>query len=208
MECLRILCIDDHPFVRAGVVRVISLQQRLTVVAEGSTGEEAVELFVRHRPDVTVMDLQLPGMGGLQAIRAIKQVSPDAKVIVLTMYDGGENILNALRAGAVGYVLKDAVPEDLIRVIEEVNAGRTAFPSDVEAQARATARTDYPPLTPREKEVLELLVRGMRNKEIAAELGISEDTARVHLRSIFLKLDVHDRTAALVVALRRGLVRI
>ncbi|MEO8256650.1 MAG: response regulator transcription factor [Acidobacteriota bacterium] len=206
MERLRILCIDDHPFVRAGVIRVISLQPQLTVVAEGSTGEEAVELFVRHRPDVTVMDLQLPGMGGLQAIRAIKQLAPDAKVIVLTMYDGGENILNALRAGAVGYVLKDAVPEDLIRVILEVSAGRTAFPSEVEAQA--TARTDYPPLTPREREVLDLLVRGMRNKEIAAELGISEETARVHLRSIFLKLNVHDRTAALVVALRRGLVRI
>jgi DNA-binding NarL/FixJ family response regulator len=206
MDRVRILCIDDHPFVRAGVIRVISLREELTVVAEGSTGEEAVELFVAHRPDVTVMDLQLPGMGGLQAIRAIKQVAPEAKVIVLTMYDGSENILNALRAGAVGYVLKDAVPEDLIRVIGEVSAGRTAFPSDVEAQA--TVRADYPPLTPREREVLELLVRGLRNKEIAGDLGISEDTARVHLRSIFLKLNVHDRTAALVVALRRGLVRI
>jgi DNA-binding NarL/FixJ family response regulator len=203
---VRILCVDDHPFVRAGVIRVIGLQEDLTVVAEGSTGEEALALFVQHRPDVTIMDLQLPGMGGLQAIRAIKQVAPEAKVVVLTMYDGSENILNALRAGAVGYVLKDAIPEDLIRVIGEVSAGRTAFPSDIEAQA--VARTDYPPLTPREKEVLELLVRGMRNKEIAGELGISEDTARVHLRSIFLKLNVHDRTAALVVALRRGLVRI
>lgn len=206
MDRVRILCIDDHPFVRAGVIRVISLREELTVVAEGSTGEEAVALFVTHRPDVTVMDLQLPGMGGLQAIRAIKQVAPEAKVIVLTMYDGSENILNALRAGAVGYVLKDAVPEDLIRVIGEVSAGRTAFPSDVEAQA--AVRTDYPPLTPREREVLELLVRGMRNKEIAGELRISEDTARVHLRSIFLKLNVHDRTAAVVVALRRGLVQI
>ena len=149
MGRVRILCVDDHPFVRAGVIRVIGLQEDLTVVAEGSTGEEAVALFVQHRPDVTIMDLQLPGMGGLQAIRAIKQVAPEAKVVVLTMYDGSENILNALRAGAVGYVLKDAIPEDLIRVIGEVSAGRTAFPSDVEAQA--TARTDYPPLTPREK---------------------------------------------------------
>ncbi|MEP7305262.1 MAG: response regulator transcription factor [Acidobacteriota bacterium] len=203
---VRILCIDDHPFVRAGVIRVIGLQEELTVVAEGSTGEEAVELFVQHRPDVTVMDLQLPGMGGLQAIRAIKEVTPEAKVVVLTMYDGSENILNAVRAGAVGFVLKDAVPEDLIRVIGEVSAGRTAFPGDVEAQA--TSRGEYPPLTRREKEVLQLLVNGMRNKEIASALGISEDTTRVHLRSVFLKLHVHDRTAALVVALRLGLVRI
>lgn len=206
MDRLKILCIDDHPLMRAGVVRVIGLQPELTVVAEGSTGEEAVELFKQHRPDITVMDLQLPGMGGLQAIRAIRQVASDAKIVVLTMYDGGENIISAVRAGAAGYVMKDSVPEDLIRVIHEVSAGRTAFPGDVDA--RGTDRSDYPPLTAREKEVLELLVKGMRNKEIAARLGISEDTTRVHLRSIFLKLDVHDRTAALVVALRRGLVHI
>lgn len=206
MQSLRILCVDDHPLVRAGVVRVIGLQQELTVVAEASTGEEGVALFVQHRPDVTVMDLQLPGMGGLQAIRAIKQTDPDAKIVVLTMYDSGENVLNAVRAGAGGFVLKDSVPEDLIRVIREVSAGRTAFPGDLDA--RGTTRSEYPALTAREKDVLELLVKGMRNKEIAAWLGISEDTARVHLRSIFLKLDVHDRTAALVVALRRGLVHV
>jgi DNA-binding NarL/FixJ family response regulator len=206
MRSLRILCVDDHPLVRAGVVRVIGLQPDVRVVAEGSTGEEAVALFMQHRPDVTVMDLQLPGMGGLQAIREIKQIAPDAKIVVLTMYDGGGNILNAVRAGAAGYVLKDAVPEDLIRVIREVSEGRTAFPG--EQETASSARDDHPPLTAREREVLELLVKGMRNKEIAAGLGISEDTARVHLRSIFLKLDVHDRTAALVVALRRGLVHI
>jgi DNA-binding NarL/FixJ family response regulator len=191
---------------REGIMRVVGLQADMTVVAQASNGEEAVEQFLQHRPDVTLMDLQLPRVNGLQAIRAIRHAQPDARIVVLTMYHGDEDIYRALQAGAVGYLLKDTVPEDLIRVIREVHAGQRAIPPDV--AATLASRAKQPALTLRELQVLELLATGKRNKEIAADLGISSDTARAHIKSIFVKFNVHDRTAALAEALRRGIIHI
>jgi DNA-binding NarL/FixJ family response regulator len=203
---INVLCVDDHRLMREGIKAIIEMEPGVTVVAEGATGEEAVEQFVRTRPDVTLMDLQLRGMNGLQAIREIRKLQPDARIVVLTMYEGDQSIYHALQAGAMGYLLKDSVPEDLIRVIHEVHEGRRSIPPVVEE--RLVARTNEPGLTVREMEVLEQLAQGMRNKEIAAALSISEETARVHIKGIFHKLNVHDRTAALAEALRRGIVRL
>jgi two-component system NarL family response regulator len=191
---------------REGIMRVVGLQPDMTVVAQANNGEEAVEQFLQHRPDVTLMDLQLPRVDGLHAIRAIRHAQPDARIIVLTMYQGDEDIYRALQAGAAGYLLKDTVPEDLVRVIREVHAGQRAIPPDV--AAALALRAKQPSLTLRELQVLELLATGKRNKEIAADLGISSDTARAHIKSIFVKFNVHDRTAALAEALRRGIIHI
>lgn len=203
---IRVLCVDDHRLMREGIVRIVSLQPDIVVVAEARTGQEAVEQFMQHRPDVTLMDLQLPVMNGLQAIRAIKKADPNARVVVLTMYQGDEDIYRALQAGAVAYLLKDSVPDDLIRVIREAHAGNQIISDDV--AAKLAARANQPSLTERELQVLELLAEGQRNKEIAATLSISEDTARTHIKSIFFKFNVHDRTAALAEAVRRGIVHI
>jgi DNA-binding NarL/FixJ family response regulator len=191
---------------REGIMHILGMHHDVRVVAEASNGEEAVDLYQRFRPDVTLMDLQLPKMNGLDAIRAIRKHDPAARIVVLTMYQGDEDIYRALQAGAAGYVLKDSVSGELIRVIREVHAGNDAIPADL--AAKLALRDRQPALTGRESQVLELLVTGMRNKEIAARLGVTEDTARAHIKSIFAKFNVHDRTAALAEALRRGLVHI
>lgn len=200
------MCVDDHRLMREGIVLIVGLDPSMKVVAEASTGEEAVARFVEHRPDVTLMDLHLPGMNGLQAIQAIRRVQTDAKIIVLTMYAGDTNIYQALQAGAMGYLLKDTVPDDLIRIIHDVHDGKRTVPPHLEAMLNE--HETKPLLTAREIEVLELLAKGMRNKEIAKALAIAEETVRAHIRSIFVKLNVHDRTAALAEALRRGIVRV
>ena len=205
-EPIRVLCVDDHRLMREGIVRIVSLQPDIVVVAEARNGEEAVAQFLAHRPDVTLMDMQLPVMSGLQAIRAIKRAQPDARIVVLTMYQGDEDIYRALQAGATSYLLKDSVPDDLIRVIREARAGNPTMSDDV--AARLASRANQPALTDRELQVLDLLAAGQRNKEIAATLSISEDTARTHIKSIFVKFNVHDRTAALAEAVRRGIVHI
>ena len=206
MSAIRVLCVDDHRLMREGITRIVDVQPDMTVVAEASTGEEAVEQFVRHAPDITLMDLQLPTMNGLQAIRAIRAKQPDARIIVLTMYHGDEDIYRSLEAGAQGYLLKDTLPDDLIRVIREVHSGQRVLPPEI--AAALDQRASQPTLTLRELQVLELLATGKRNKEIAAALGISGDTASAHVKSIFVKFDVHDRTAALGEALRRGMIHI
>lgn len=203
---IRVLCVDDHRLMREGIVRIVGLQPDMTVVAEASSGEEAVDQFLRHRPDVTLMDLQLPAMSGLQAIRAIKQKHVDATIVVLTMYQGNEDIFRAVEAGVMGYLLKDTLPDDLIRVIREVHGGQRVLPPEIAAALEF--RASQPTLTFRELQVLELLATGKRNKEIAAELKISSDTASAHIKSIFQKFHVHDRTAALAEALRRGMIHI
>ena len=203
---IRVLCVDDHRLMREGIARIVGVQPDMTVVAEASNGEEAVEQFDRHGPDVTLMDLQLPTMNGLQAIRAIRGKRPDARIIVLTMYHGDEDIYRAVEAGAQGYLLKDTLPDDLIRVIREVHSGQRVLPPEIVAVL--DQRASQPTLTLRELQVLELLATGKRNKEIAAALGISGDTASAHVKSIFVKFNVHDRTAALAEALRRGIVHI
>ena len=203
---IRVLCVDDHRLMREGIVRIVGVQPDMTVVAQASDGEQAVEQFLRVRPDVTLMDLEMPSMRGVQAIHAIRRHDPDARIVVLTMYHGDEDIYRAVAAGAVGYLLKDTLPDDLIRVIREVHAGGRVIPPEIAAALEQ--RASQPTLTVREFQVLELLATGKRNKEIAASLGISADTASAHVKSIFQKFNVHDRTAALAEALRRGIIHI
>jgi DNA-binding NarL/FixJ family response regulator len=203
---IRVLCADDHRLMREGIARIVGVQPDMTVVAQASDGEQAVAQFLKYRPDVKLMDLEMPTMNGIQAIQAIRGHHADARIVVLTMYHGDEDIHRAIAAGAMGYLLKDTLPDDLIRVIREVHSGRRAIPPEIAAALEQ--RASQPTLTFRESQVLELLATGKRNKEIAAALGISGDTASAHIKSIFQKFNVHDRTAALAEALRRGIIHI
>jgi DNA-binding NarL/FixJ family response regulator len=203
---IRVLCADDHRLMREGIARIVGVQPDMTVVAQASDGEQAVAQFLKYRPDVTLMDLEMPTMTGIQAIQAIRSHHADARIVVLTMYHGDEDIHRAIAAGAMGYLLKDTLPDDLIRVIREVHSGRRAISPEIAAALEQ--RASQPTLTFRESQVLELLATGKRNKEIAAALGISGDTASAHIKSIFQKFNVHDRTAALAEALRRGIIHI
>jgi len=203
---IRVLCVDDHSIVREGIALIINRQHDMEVVADAASGDEAVELFRRFDPDVTLMDLRLHGLSGTEAIQLIRRADADARIVVLTMFDGDEDIHRALQAGAATYLLKDTLSDDLIRVVREVHSGRRPVPADVEA--RLAQRSAHPTLTPREVEVIELIAQGLRNKEIAATLGISEGTVTVHVKSIFSKLAVNDRTAAVKIALQRGIVHI
>jgi DNA-binding NarL/FixJ family response regulator len=203
---IRVLCVDDHRLMREGVTRIVGVQPDMKVVAEASNGEHAVAQFLANRPDVTVMDLQLPVTSGLEAMRRIRQLDASARIIVLTMYHGDEDIHRAFEAGAMGYVLKDTISDDLIHVIREVHAGRRVVTPEIQQALDERARR--PTLSLRERQVLELVAEGMRNKEIAAALGISADTTGMHVKNIYTKLDVHDRTAAVAKAIRRGIIRI
>jgi len=198
--------VDDHWIVREGIALIIASQPDMEVVGSAATGEEALALFKQQRPDVTLMDLRLKTMSGLQAIQAIRHEQPDARVIVLTMYQGDEDIHRAIAAGAAAYLLKETLTDDLVRIVREVHAGARPIGADV--QARLDERAAQPTLTSREIQVLELVSRGQRNKEIAWTLGISEETVHVHLKNVFSKLKVNERTAAVNVALRRGIVHI
>ena len=206
VQPIRLLCVDDHRLVRKGIARIVETQPDMLVVAEASNGEEAVEQFVRHRPDITLMDIELPRMNGLDAIGAIRREDGDARVIVLTMYHGEEDVYRAVQAGAAAYLLKDAVPEDLIRVIRDVHAGAKVFPPDI--LATLEQRASQPGLTSRERQVLQLMATGKRTKEIAAVLGISSDTVSAYVKSIFVKFNLHERTAVVAEAVRRGIVRL
>jgi DNA-binding NarL/FixJ family response regulator len=184
----------------------ISQEPDLEVVGLAGNAEEALQSFRESKPDVTLMDLRLRETSGVETIRAIRTFDPAARIVVLTMYEGDEDIYRALEAGAVTYLLKDMLSADLLRVIREVARG--GLPLIAQVQARLAERAAHPTLTSREIAVMELVAQGMRNKEIAAMLSISEATIRVHLKNIFSKLEVHDRTAAVGVALRRGIVHI
>lgn len=203
---IRVLCVDDHPIVRNGIAMIIGLQQDMELIASAATAEEALEQFRRHRPDVTLMDLRLPSVSGVEAIEAIRREQADARIVVLTMYTGDEDIYRALQAGASTYLLKDMLTDDVVRTIREVHAGTVSIPSEV--AARLATRGGSAPLSVREIQVLELIAQGLRNKEIAPMLGIAEDTVHTHVKRIFSKLGVNDRTAAITVALRRGLLHL
>ncbi len=204
---IRILCVDDHAVVREGLELIISLTDDMTVVASAGTGEEAVEQHARHQPDITLMDLEMPGLNGIDAIRRIRTTSPTARIIVLTVHADAENIYQSLKAGAATYLLKDTISKALIGVIREVHAGGRPMPEPV--ASRLAERSAQPELTPREAEILRVLADGISsNKDIAATLRISEDTVHAHLRNIFGKLEVTDRTAAVMAAVRRGIVRL
>jgi len=203
---ITVLCVDDHPVVLEGISQKISSQRDMRVVGLATDGRQAVELFRRHRPDVTLMDLQLPATSGLQAIRAIRSEDPKARIVVLTMYQGDEDIFRALESGAATYLLKDTLSDDLVRVVREVYAGSTSLPQNV--ATRLAARPTQRGLTMREVEVLERIAEGMRNKEIGAVLHISEETVQVHVKNIMTKMKVHDRTEAVTAALRRGILHL
>lgn len=203
---IRVLIVDDHRIVREGLQLIVERETDMCVVASVATGEEAIVAFERERPDVVLMDLQLAEMSGVEAIRGIRKSDPNARVVVLTVYAGDEDIFRAIDVGAITYLLKDALSADLIHVIREVHAGLRPMPPDV--QARLDSRATRPTLTEREIEVLRYVLEGNRNKEIAAILSIREDSVEGHLKHIFAKLDVHDRTAAVYLALRRGILHL
>jgi two-component system NarL family response regulator len=206
IDPITVLCVDDHRIVREGLRMIINGEPDMTVVDAVATGGEAVTGYQRHAPDVTLMDLQLPDMSGVDAIRSIRELDHDARIIVLTMYKGDEDIHQALGAGASTYLLKDTIADDLPRIVREVNAGHRRLPADV--QARLLERAANPTLTSREIEVMKLVAAGRRDKEIAIALAISNQTVRVHVKNIFAKLGVGDRTEAMNVAIRRGIIHI
>jgi DNA-binding NarL/FixJ family response regulator len=203
---ITVLCVDDHRIVREGLRMIINGEPDMTVVDAVATGGEAVAGYRRHTPDITLMDLQLPDIGGVDAIRAIRAIDQSARIIVLTMYKGDEDIYRALDAGASTYLLKDTLADDLPRIVREVHAGEGRLPLDV--QAKLQERAAQPTLTTREIEVMRLVAAGRRDKEIAIALSISSQTVRVHVKNIFAKLDVGDRTEAMNVAIRRGIIHI
>ncbi len=203
---IRVLAVDDHPIVRAGMASMLANESDLELVAEARDGAEAVTLFEIHRPDVVVMDLQMPKLGGVAAIRGIRAIEPDARVIALTTYDGDADIHNALSAGACAYLLKDALVDQLVTAIRTASAGRRFIPAPVAVRlAEFTPRED---LTAREREVLEHVANGLGNKEIALAIGRSAETVKTHLESIFQKLNAKDRAHAVSIALRRGFLHL
>ena len=201
---IRVLLADDHTVVRDGLSVIIDQEAGLQVVAQAGTGRQAVELWDEHRPDITLMDLQMPLLNGVDAIREIRAAHPEARIIVLTTFDGDEDIYRALRAGAKSYLLKDARREDLFHCIREVHAGRYYLPPEV--AAKLASRQPAVDLTSRELEVLRLLAEGKSNKAIGATLAIAEVTVKSHVRAVFTKLNVLSRTEAIAVANRTGLL--
>lgn len=203
---IKVLVVDDHPVVRVGISTIIDTQEDMTVVAETGSGEEAVQMFRAHKPDLTVMDLRLEGMSGVECIRRIREESPEARFIVLTTYHGDEDIYQALEAGASSYLIKGMPRQLLLDALRRVHRGERFLPASV-SEALAARRPEGE-LTAREREVLALLAVGKSNKEIAAQLHIAEVTVKCHLGMIFLRLGVSDRTQAIIVAAQRGLVNL
>jgi DNA-binding NarL/FixJ family response regulator len=201
---IRILAVDDHFLVREGIAALIASQPDMRLIAEASTGAEAVAQFRAHRPDVTLLDIQMPGMGGIEALTTIRGEFPEARVIILTTYGGDVLASRALEAGAFAYVLKGAVRKELLGTIRSVHQGRRRVGEDV-ASTLAAHRGDEP-LTAREIEVLRLVASGNSNKQAAARLSVSEDTIKAHMKRIIAKLGANDRTHAVTLALARGIL--
>lgn len=201
---IRILSVDDHLLLRAGVAALLAGQTDMTLVAEASNGREAIEQYRIHRPDVTLMDLQMPEMNGVEAMIAIRGEFPDARIIVLTTYAGDVQVLRALKAGARAYLLKSLVRKDLVETIRLVHAGKKRMLPDVAADLAEHATDDA--LSAREIEVLSMIAGGNANKEIAAQLSITEETVKGHIKNIFNKLGANDRTHAVTIGLKRGII--
>lgn len=203
-ETIRVLIVEDHNVVRQGLVALLNVVEGLEVVGEAADGVEAIAQYCKSRPDVTLVDLRLPKMSGLEVIQRIRMEAPQARLIVLTTYDGDEDIYRALKAGAKGYLLKGMTTEELIATIREVHAGKAHIPPTIAEKLAERMGTED--LTPREAAVLEQIVSGKSNKEIATELAISEATVKTHINSLLSKLGVTDRTQAATAAIRRGIV--
>ena len=203
---IRVLIVDDHRLVLEGIRLIITREPDMAVVAAASTVAEAVSAYRRERPDMMLLDLQLGNESGVTAIRAVRTDFPDARIVVVTMYHGHEDIYRAMQAGATTYLVKNSLADDLIRTLRDVHAGERPVSADVEAILRE--RATQPSLTAREVQVLELIAQGRRNKEVAAALAISEETVGVHVKNLLAKLKVNDRTAAVHLGLRHGIIHI
>jgi DNA-binding NarL/FixJ family response regulator len=201
---IRILSVDDHPLLREGIAALVNAEADMKLVAEASTGQEAIEQFRLHRPDVSLMDLQMPGFNGIEAIIDIRNEFPNARIIVLTTYTGDAQVLRALRAGAQGYILKGHVHRELLETIRAVHAGKKRIPPEVALELAEHAAEDK--LTSREVDVLRLIASGNANKIIGDQLSISEETVKTHVTNILSKLGANDRTHAVTIALKRGII--
>ena len=203
---IRVLVADDHPLLREGLAAVLDHCPDVTLVAEASDGAQAIEQYRLHRPDVTLMDLQMPVMNGIDAIAAIRAQDPQARIIVLTTYKGDVQVLRALKAGAAGYLLKSMLRSELIATIRKVHAGQQHIPPEIAAEMAAYFAADA--LTAREIDVLRLVALGNSNRRVAAELGIAEETVKAHMSGLLAKLGANDRTHAVTIAIRRGIIEI
>ena len=203
---IRILCVDDHPLLRQGVAAIINSQPDMTMVAEATNGSEGLLEFRKQQPDVTLMDLRLPDMSGIDALMAIRSEFPNAHVIMLTTFEGDIDIRRALEAGARAYLLKTMPPKELVEVIRQVHAGKKRIPAEVAAHLAEYFGDDS--LTEREIEVLKLVAGGNRNRDIAEQLFISEETVKVHIKHIMEKLGANDRTQAVAIGVRRGIIHL
>jgi len=203
---IRILVVDDHPVVRQGIAVLIGTQSDMTLVAEASNGSEAIQQFRKHRPDITLMDLQMPEMNGLDALAAIRGEFPDAKIIVLTTYTGDVQILRALKSGAQGYLLKTTFHKELVDTIRAVHGGKKSLSPEASYQIAEHSTDDA--LTPAEVNVLRLIAAGNANKQIADQLSITEETVKSRVKNILSKLGAQDRTQAAVIGVKRGIINI
>ena len=203
-KTIRILTADDHALLRQGIASLVEIEPDMELVAQAATGREAIEQFRRHRPDITLMDLQMPEMNGLDALMAIRDEVPEARIIMLTTYAGDAQVLRAIKAGARGYLLKSALHKELLETIRVVHAGRKAISAEASYELAEHASDDA--LTPAEVRVLRLIAEGSANKEIAEHLSVSEETVKGQVRNILSKLGAKDRTHAAMIGLKRGII--
>lgn len=203
---MKVLLIDDHFVVRSGLAASLALEEDMTVIAEADSGDQALDAYTQHQPDIVLMDLQLPGLSGIEATQALISADPTARILIFSTFARDEEIHRALRAGALGYLQKSASRPDLLAAIRAVASGRQSLPPDIAARLRE--RDTRPDITPRELEILTLVTQGNANKEIAASLGIAEDTVKQHVSRILQKLAVNDRAQATAEAIRLGLVTV
>jgi len=203
---IRVFSVDDHALLREGIAAIITNEPDMVLVAQASTGREAVRQFQTHQPDVTLMDLRLPDMSGIDALIAIRTEAPDARVIILTTFEGDVEMHRALEAGARGYLLKSMPPKDLVAAIRQVHAGRKSIPAEVATELAEHLSDEA--LTAREIDVLSRVAGGNRNRDIAGQLSISEETVKVHMKHIMEKLGASDRTQAVAIAIRRGIIQL